>query len=197
MKQINAAMQKRLFAGEINVEFDKKKDSVEELNLILNTMNDKFSGVAKRYLYKNGISMATYNNPSVPSFPLSSFFTDQKIIGYAAPFDLFGGRIKKGYVFHFENDYWFCKEISYGFNFPKEWVEKDWQPVFEEEKILLGEYEVEFKNMYVNIDRTSYTTQDLQHIKSVFNHCKITSIRWHNADITLETINKIIERLKK
>jgi hypothetical protein len=59
---------------------------------------------------------------------------EKKIIGYVAPFDLWGGQIKKGsiYIPNFPNNYGYIDNMIEQFNIAQEIVET-WEPVYEPE----------------------------------------------------------------
>ena len=56
---------------------------------------------------------------------------EKEIIGYLAPFDLFGGKVKKGDVLNQKN-LSYSKDGDYTYYLPKEIVEQ-WEPVYKEE----------------------------------------------------------------
>lgn len=199
MKQINKELQERLLKGEIAIKTNIGIDKPKDLKLILESIITPI-GALQYYYYHSGNWCGDISNSfNLPTYPLSSFFIEErKIVGYAAPFDMYGGNIKKGDKVKKNGDNSY--ENNYA-TFPAEWVEKEWQPISEEEKIFIGEYEVEFednKTAIFKVNNIPYHINELNTIKYLlYNNKDITSIKWHNADVTLETINKIIERLNK
>jgi hypothetical protein len=82
-----------------------------------------------------------YNLPEITLSEFESLFSTKEIIGYKCPMDLFGGLVRAGTVYNFEEH---TKDLYYPTTWrgskglPKEIVET-WEPVFkkEEEKVVI------------------------------------------------------------
>ena len=136
---------------------------------------------------------------------------NRKIIGYKAPYDMFGGVIKKGCFYEKLNQYY--NPITYNttnYSLPAEIVEK-WPPVYEEEKIMLdgSKYEIEIKSFKEpSIDGHYFSKKFWEAAKIVSEHSKASVVLGCGAKhfnmsnkvdcwkISVETINKVLDKLK-
>src|SRR3990167_5919954 len=129
---------------------------------------------------------------------------NRKIIGYKCPIDLFDGSIKKGHLFiqgrfdHCKKSYW-PLGIQTG-AIPKEIVEA-WEPVYEEDKIEIGGYEVCFigtNNKYTIITTEVFLKSFWEAAKTISEHSKAKIMIGCNKqfNVSLETIEKILKKLE-
>lgn len=117
----------------------------------------------------------------------------KKIIGYKAPYDLFGGDIKKGTVYPvFETT-----DRTKEFFVPLEIV-KTWEPVYEEEKIMIGKYEASFKDKgYVAFGCQSYTKEDVRFLYNLISSSEVgAKVEIHGTKMTPDLLSNIIKQIK-
>lgn len=127
----------------------------------------------------------------------------KKIVGYKAPTDLWGGSIKKGMIFRkaaAPNDSYTTDQVTMSNNIPKELAET-WEPVYEEEKIVIAGYEAKLER-HVDGDAIAFGCQkvrqpQLEFLKSLLSvkegEFKLTS---KGEEITVKTIDSLINMLK-
>ena len=73
----------------------------------------------------------------------------------------------------------------------------EWAEIIkEEEKIMVGSYEVKFGADYIVVGCKRYSELDVLNLLSAMEYLKITSIEIAGVKVPLETVKKIAERLK-
>ena len=92
--------------------------------------------------YSHNSAIAFYRETIIQASEVIAQYeaTKRNIIGYKAPFDIFGGHIKKDDIFKNdpESNGWYI--AKYGFQLPAEIVEQ-WEPVYEEVKPCFGSFD--------------------------------------------------------
>jgi hypothetical protein len=121
-------------------------------------------------------------------------FEERKIIGYKTPMAFYGGKIPKGSFISIDNilnldgDYWF-KNTDITMVLPIELIENIFEPVYEEEKLMLGEFEVvEEKGtmgIYVNAGGLSLNKTLIEKILKVLK-----------SGATEKQFEKVLEKIK-
>lgn len=138
---------------------------------------------------------------------------DKKIIGYKAPVDMYSGGVQKGHLFvtNASDSYKPQGEVSTLLErelvMPSSIVET-WEPVYEDDKIMLGKWEVKFNsNKTVSIgcsgSEKTYVRGDVEAIQRVLQlpNIKINAIIFGDSSeevlITTEICDKILKRLNE
>lgn len=129
--------------------------------------------------------------------------SNKRIIGYKAPTDLWGGSIKKGMIFRkaaAPNDSYTTDQVTMSNNIPKELAET-WEPVYEEEKIVIAGYEAKVERL-ISGNLIAFGCQkinrgNLDFLKTLLSvkegEFKLTS---KGEEITVKTIDSLINMLK-
>lgn len=108
----------------------------------------------------------------------------REIEGYVCPMDYYGGKVKKGDFITQDGDVYEKKSDLYTLHFPPELVEPNWQPVFKEEKIMVGGAPIVIQNNLAKIYGIVWDADQLAAIKKILEE-----------NTTPETIQKIINKL--
>lgn len=125
-------------------------------------------------------------------------FMEKKIIGYKAPYDLFGGIVKKGDLFFYNGTGYYhtfindnrLRTVKRGSHpLPKEIVET-WEPYYEEIPTLpkIGGYEGKYENGVITYGCQSFSKEV---VKQVNNINSMETIRIKGVDITKSEIEQI------
>jgi hypothetical protein len=121
-----------------------------------------------------------------------------KIIGYKAPFALYGGLIEKGTIYPNKEDTPEEAEIN-NYLVPIEIV-RTWEPVYEpEEKVLvLGDKKIEVKigKGYIRVKEEDFTYEDVEALQRIFIKTSTMMLAEHHIRITSLHIGCELEGVK-
>jgi len=133
---------------------------------------------------------------------------EKEIIGYKCPTKLFDFAVEKGTIFKKNNEHsvYYCegREVPF-YGLPSEIVET-WEPVYREENIKIGEYEVyfhifkELDDSYITINKIDYSYFDLDNLLGLIKKGQIQSLNvgcQGQYKVDKELLQKIINKLSK
>ena len=145
--------------------------------------------------------MAPWNTNRARSSSETATDGNKKIIGYKCPIDLFGGTTKRGEVFKKGNDfyYWTANtgQTQYSKHLPKEIVE-EWEPVYEEEKLMVAGHEAKFHKGEVEIGCQRFGRSEVEVLWRMMNRNIMDfEIFVDGQKIPRKLINKVWERINK
>lgn len=166
------------------------------------------------YRYREG-SLEDYDCMNMPPdnyiefeqviFPEEEVKETRKKTGrYFAPFDMFFNSVRKGDIYKKDrNDsgYYHINDSNSETKFlPAEWIESSWEPEYEyeEEKIMIGGNEIKFCKYSIEIKGFNYKINFFEDLAHLMMRNDLKSLEFSNGSdpLTLETINKILEKLK-
>ncbi len=163
-------------------------------------LNDEGLGIKAHYKFQNVMPETGFIEFSQVIFPEDEVKETRIRTGrYFAPYDMYNRSTKKGDCVskHKNFNYYIVNDNT--ISFPTEWVEKEWEPEYGEEKIMIGEHEARFDNDNIFIGIVGVPKNFFIQIKYLMIHFGLKPLEFKNGGnpLTLETINKILERLNK
>ncbi len=122
---------------------------------------------------------------------------EKEIIGYKCPINLFGTSVKAGTIWVKINTlctYYILQSGDNGQHVPQEIVET-WEPVYKQEELKIGNYPIEFKQGYINVNNSTFDREELNFMMQLLSKNN-TKLLIQDVEINKELLQKILDKLK-